>query len=215
MRKLITLFAPARAALVPALVALLVYPFSGVAVAGDAKAGKAKAGVCAGCHGVTGQSAQPIWPNIAGQGAVYLERQLQAFKKGERTGPLAVQMTPIVATLSDEDMANLAAYFASLPAATNKADPSAIEVGEMLYRGGDAKKEIPACMSCHGPGGKGMASAGFPAVSGQHAQYSVAQLKAFADGARKGPVADMMTTIASRLSDEQMQAVSQYMAGLR
>ena len=215
MRKLTTLFAPARAALVPALVALLVFPLSGAAVAADAKAGKAKAGVCAGCHGVTGQSAQPIWPNIAGQGAAYIERQLQAFKSGGRTGAMAAQMAPIVATLTDSDMANIAVYFSSLPAATGKADASVAAIGEQLYRGGDAKNGIPACMSCHGPGGKGMAAAGFPAVSGQHSQYSVAQLKAFAEGTRTGPQADMMKTIASRLDEAQMQAVSQYMAGLR
>ena len=215
MRKLTTLFAPARAALVPALVALLVVPISATAVAADVKAGKAKAGVCAGCPGVTGQSTQPIWPNIAGQGAAYLERQLKAFKSGDRAGPMAAQMAPIVAMLSDADMANLAAYFSSLPAATNKADAATATAGEMLYRGGDAKAGIPACMSCHGPGGKGMAAAGFPAVSGQHAQYSASQLKGFAEGVRKGPQAQMMTTIAARLDDAQMQAVSQYMAGLR
>ena len=215
MRKLITFFAPARAALAPALAALMLLPLPGTTMAADAKAGKAKAGVCAGCHGVTGQSAQPIWPNIAGQGSVYLERQLHAFKNGERSGPMAAQMTPIVAALSDEDMANIAAYFATLPAATNTADASVADAGELLYRAGDAKKGIPACMSCHGPAGKGMESAGFPAVAGQHAQYSVGQLKAFAEGARKGPQAQMMSSIAGRMDAASMEAVSQYMAGLR
>ena len=177
--------------------------------AADAKAGKAKAGVCAGCHGVNGQSPQPIWPHIAGQGAKYLGQQLRAFRSKARTG---LQMAPIVASLSDADIDNLAAHFSSLPAAVGTASASVAAAGEKLYRGGDAERGIPACMSCHGPAGRGMDAAAFPAVSGQYAQYSIAQLQAFAAGTRSGP---MMQQIASRLDAASMQAVAEYMAGLR
>lgn len=179
------------------------------AAAADAKAGKAKAGVCAGCHGVNGQSQQPIWPHLAGQGAKYLRKQLHAFRDKSRAAP---QMAPMAASLTDADIANLAAYFSGLPAATGTADEAVADAGEKLYRAGDANKNIPACMSCHGPGGRGMDSAGFPAVSGQHAVYSVAQLKSFAAKKRDGA---MMQQIAARMSEAEMQAVSQYMAGLR
>ena len=179
------------------------------AMAADAKAGKAKAGVCAGCHGVTGQSQQPIWPHIAGQGSKYIAKQLHAFRDQSRAG---AQMAAIVANLTDDDISNLAAYFSSLPAAQGTADEAVASVGEKLYRAGDTNKNIPACMSCHGPGGRGMDAAAFPATAGQHAQYAVTQLKNFAAKKRTGV---MMQQIAGRLDDAQMEAVAQYMAGLR
>lgn len=182
------------------------------ALAGDAAAGKAKAAMCAGCHGAAGVSAVAMWPNLAGQGATYLERQLQAFKGAKMRNN--AQMAPMVAALSDADMKNLGAYFASLPAGTNKARGD-IEVGEQLYRGGDAEREIPACMSCHGPAGKGMAAAAYPAVAGQHADYSASQLKAFASGERTSDPSGMMRTIASRLTEAEMRSVAEFMAGLR
>jgi cytochrome c553 len=185
---------------------------TGAAHAADVKAGKAKAGVCAGCHGLNGQSPQPIWPSIAGQGAPYIAKQLRAFKSGERVGAM---MAPIVATLSETDMDNLAAWFSSLPAAQGTADASVAEAGKDLYRGGDAEKAIPACMSCHGPGGRGMSAAGFPAVAGQHAQYTITQLQAFASGARSNDPAQMMRQIAARMDAKSMRAVAEYMAGLR
>ena len=206
-----TMFNRASKLLLATLVATSALALSN-AHAADAKAGKAKAGMCVGCHGLDGQSPQPIWPNIAGQGAPYIAKQLRAFKSGERTG---VQMAPMVAMLSDADMDNLAAWFSSLKAGQNTADASVAAAGEQLYRGGDAVKGIPACMSCHGPGGNGMAAAGFPAVAGQHAQYSLTQLKAFASGKRTTDAAKMMRQIASRLDADSMRAVSEYMAGLR
>ena len=120
----------------------------------------------------------------------------------------------MVAGLSETDMDNLAAYYASQTPGTNIAKGD-ISVGEKLYRGGDAARQLPACMSCHGPGGQGMPSAGYPAVAGQHAAYSQAQLAAFKSGERAGGPANMMSTISAKLSDDDMKAVSEYMAGLR
>jgi cytochrome c553 len=192
--------------------ALFAMTLTAPAIAGDAAAGKAKAGMCAGCHGPAGVSPQGMWPNLAGQGATYLARQLRAFKGGkERNNAL---MAPMVAGLTDADIDNLAAYFASLPAGTNVADGD-IAVGKKLFRGGDAARSVPACMSCHGPAGKGMPSAGYPAVSGQHAAYTYAQLQGFSAGERTTAPSAIMKDIATRLTDEEMRSVAQYMAGLR
>jgi cytochrome c553 len=176
-----------------------------------AAAGKAKSATCAGCHGVTGISPNAQWPNLAGQSAKYLASQLRAFKSKARNN---AQMAAMVAGLSETDMDNLAAYYAAQTPGTNIAKGD-ISVGEKLYRGGDAARQLPACMSCHGPGGQGMPSAGYPAVAGQHAAYSQAQLAAFKSGERAGGPANMMSTISAKLSDDDMKAVSEYMAGLR
>jgi cytochrome c553 len=181
------------------------------ASAADVAAGKAKAGLCAGCHGVAGQSAQAMWPNLAGQSATYLASQIRAFMSKAR---INAQMAPMVASLSEEDVDNISAWFASLPAATGVATGD-VALGESLYRGGDKKRAIPACMSCHGPGGKGMPAAGFPSVAGQHATYSSAQLKAFQAGTRTTDPAEMMRAIAAKLNEAEIESVSQYMAGLR
>ncbi|MEM7407489.1 MAG: c-type cytochrome [Pseudomonadota bacterium] len=186
--------------------------YGGTAAAGDAASGKAKAGTCAGCHGLEGHSGQPIWPHLAGQSESYLAQQLRHFKSKARD---SAQMYPMVMNLSNSDMDDLAAWFASLSPATGLADPSVVAEGERLYRAGDPNSGVPACMSCHGPAGKGMNSAAFPAVSGQHAQYSLTQLKAFASGQRATDPAGMMRQISARLSESQMRAVSEYMAGLR
>ncbi|MBT6273895.1 MAG: cytochrome c4 [Chromatiales bacterium] len=181
------------------------------AMAGDPAAGKARAGVCAGCHGVNGQSAQAMWPNLAGQSGTYIANQLKAFKDKVRKAP---QMAPMVAALTDADMANLGAYYQSLPAATGQAKGD-VAAAKALYTGGDASRGIPACMSCHGPGGKGMPAAAFPAVAGQHAAYSLAQLKGFAAGTRTTDLNKMMRDIAGRLDEATMSSLAQYMAGLR
>lgn len=181
------------------------------AFAADAAAGKAKSATCAGCHGVTGVSPNAQWPNLAGQSARYLASQLRAFKSKARNN---AQMAAMVAGLTETDMDNLAAYYAAQTPGTNVAKGD-VSVGEKLYRGGDAARQLPACMSCHGPGGQGMPSAGYPAVAGQHAAYSQAQLAAFKSGERAGGTANMMNTISAKLSEADMKAVSEYMAGLR
>lgn len=180
--------------------------------AGDAAAGKAKAAACAACHQADGNSVNPEWPKIAGQHAGYLEKQLHDFKQGtERNNAL---MTGQVAALTDEDMANLAAFFASQETAIGSADEAKLALGEQIYRAGNPETGLPACMACHGPDGAGNGAAKFPSVSGQHTVYVVNQLKAFASGERSNDLNRMMRDVAAKMSAEEMEAVASYMQGL-
>ncbi len=183
-------------------------------VDGSADAGKTKAITCTACHGAEGNSVNPLWPNIAGQHAGYIAAQLDAFKSGARKDPL---MAPQSMMLSETDIANLAVYFESLPAAAMPvADPASVGKGESLYRGGDSDKGIAACMACHGPAGRGNPAANYPALQGQHAAYTEKQLRDYASGSR---VSDgktrVMRDIASRLSENDIKAVASYVQGLR
>ena len=192
-------------------------------VEGDAEAGKASALVCTACHGPEGNSSTPLWPNIAGQNASYTVAQLQAFKKGGRSEPL---MLAPVTPLTDQDIANLAVYFESLPAAAQTVAPvnqpnltmSAEEVvalGEALYRGGNLEDKTAACLACHGPSGKGNPAAKYPAIAGQHAAYTAKQLRDYRSGTRTtdGPTR-MMRDIAATLDDKEIEALSSYLQGL-
>lgn len=183
-------------------------------VAGSADAGKAKAITCTACHGPEGNSVNPLWPNIAGQGAPYLLAQLQAFKSGTRSDPL---MTSQAMMLSDQDMADLAVYFESLPSAAQAvADPSLVDKAEALYRGGDVSDQISACIACHGPTGRGNPAANYPALVGQHSAYSAKQLRDYASGARKSDgKTRMMRDIAATLSEDEIVALASYIQGLR
>ena len=144
-------------------------------VDGSAEAGKAKSLTCTACHGAEGNSVNPLWPNTAGQHAKYVTTQLQAFKSGGRMDPL---MTSQAMLLSDQDMADLAVYFESLPGAVQAvADPKLVPRGEALYRGGNQEKGVAACLGCHGPAGRGNAAADYPAIQGQHAAYTAKQLE--------------------------------------
>lgn len=194
-----------------ALLALLAAP-AALAVTGDAEAGAQKAAVCGACHGADGNSFNPEWPSLAGQHAGYLAAQLALFKEGVRDDPL---MMPMAAALTEQDMADLGAYFAAQAATGLEADPSNYRAGEQLYRGGDRERGLPACIACHGPQGRGNAPAQYPAVRGQHAAYAYAQLRAYASGARKPAANDIMQVIAAKLSDEEMRALASYMQGLR
>jgi cytochrome c553 len=182
-----------------------------VAAAGDAAAGKNKSATCAGCHGADGNSAAPNFPKIAGLDAQYIAKQLADFKSGARKEPL---MAGMVAGLSKKDMNDLGAYYAGQKRGAGAASGSAdgLKKAERLYRGGDAKNGIAACMSCHGPTGTGIPPR-FPAVSGQHAAYSQKQLLDFKAGTRSND-GEVMTRIAFRLSAAEIKAVSEYMAGL-
>jgi len=182
------------------------------AVAADAAAGKTKAAVCASCHGADGNSVNPEWPSLAGQHEKYLIKQLAEFKDGTRVNPL---MSPMAAGLSEQDMADLAAYFGSQPLKGGEADPALVALGEKIYRGGNATTGVAACMACHGPDGMGNPLANFPRLSGQHATYTVLQLKAFRTGDRTNDAGLMMRNIASRMTDAEIQAVSSYIEGLR
>lgn len=181
---------------------------------GSADAGKARALTCTACHGVEGNSANPMWPNLAGQHAPYVVAQLQAFRDGTRQDPL---MSAQAMALSDDDIANLAVYFESLPGAAQAvANPAVVDNGEALYRGGNLDTGVAACMACHGPTGAGNPAAGYPTLKGQHAAYTAKQLQAYADGARETDgKTRIMRDIAARLSKEEIEAISSYVQGLK
>ena len=185
-----------------------------VLAAGDADAGQGKAAVCAACHGMDGNSVVPNWPKIAGQHASYLQRQLALTKDGSRPIP---EMAGIAISLTDQDMADLAAYFSSQTTSAGLTDESLRASGEMLYRSGNAETDIPACMSCHGPAGEGNPLAGYPSLAGQHAVYSEKMLNGFRAGTTWGAddaSSKIMTDVAKRLTDEEIKAVSSYVQGL-
>jgi len=179
----------------------------------DAAAGKAKAAVCAACHGADGNSTNPQWPKLAGQHAAYIVKQLQDFKQGKtRTNAI---MAGMAASLSAQDMANLGAWFSSQAASPGYASKSAdLKLGKKIYRGGNAATGVPACMSCHGPGGAGNPNAGFPRLGGQHAQYVAGQLQNFRLQSRANDKQAMMRDIALRMTPAEMAAVSAYINGL-
>jgi cytochrome c553 len=183
-------------------------------VNGSIETGKTKSLTCNACHGAEGNSLNAVWPNIAGQNAPYIQAQLAAFKSGVRKNAL---MSSQAMLLSDEDMANLAVYFESLPGAVQSvADEKLLVRGEALYRGGNKEKGVPACLACHGPTGRGNPAAKYPALNGQHAAYTAMQLSAYADGTRIGAgKVQIMPGIASQLDPEDIQAVSSYVQGLK
>ena len=186
-----------------------------VQVTGDAEAGKGKAAVCAACHGAQGVSNNPQWPNLAGQNAKYIEKQLHNFKNPEESGRNNPVMYGQVVNLSDQDMADLAAYFATLPRAKGVADPELAELGRELYRGGNQERGISACIGCHSPAGQGNAAAAWPALSGQHAEYTKLQLYAFRSMERANDPNQMMRSVASLLNDQDIEALATYLQGLR
>jgi len=183
-------------------------------VEGSIEDGKAKSITCAACHGSEGNSANPLWPNIAGQNAPYILAQLKAFKDGSRQDPL---MTSQAMLLSDEDMADLAVYFESLPVAAQAVkDPGTVGRGEGLYRGGNLDSGVAACIACHGPTGDGNPAAKYPALRGQHADYVAKQLRDYASGTRTSDgKTRMMRDIAERLRDDEIAAISSYVQGLK
>ncbi|MGD2119256.1 MAG: c-type cytochrome [Chromatiales bacterium] len=185
---------------------------TGASQAADAEAGKTKSAMCAACHGADGNSINPIWPNLAGQHANYIAKQLSEFKSGARQD---ATMQGMAAALSEQDMADIGAYFASQQAKGGQAAADQVAKGEMIYRAGIQAKGVAACTACHGPTGQGVQPSAFPAVSGQHSAYVEKQLKDFAAGARNNDANQMMRNIASKLSPAEMTAVAQYMQGLK
>lgn len=179
---------------------------------GDPEKGKALSQTCAVCHGADGNSINPIWPKLAGQHASYVVKQLKDFKAGHRVN---AQMTGMVASLSEQDMQDLGAYFASQKTTTGAAKPDLIETGELIYRAGDKTTGVAACMACHGPNGAGNPAALYPALRGQHADYTAAQLKMFKSEERKNDPNNMMRTITGPMTNLQIEAVSEYIQGLR
>lgn len=185
-------------------------------MAGDAEKGKALAGTCAACHGMDGNSVNPIWPSLAGQHEAYLARQIKLFKNGERVDAM---MAPMVAALTDENIDDLAAYFASQTLKMKAANPDLVELGQKIYQGGDVERSIPACMSCHGPTGQGNPITGYPVVAGQNADYTAKQLRDY-KGGRTVPNKDdvngqIMADVAKYLTEEEIVAVSSFLQGLK
>lgn len=211
----------------PALISLVVVAAMGLSVSAsvlaqasgkpDLKKGAEIASqACAGCHGADGNSPTPANPKLAGQHAEYLAKQLSNFKvkpgakEPERNNAV---MAAFAGQLSDDDMRNVSAFYASQPLAPAAArDKSLVELGRNIYRGGIALKGIPACAGCHSPTGAGIPSQ-YPRLQGQYAEYTESQLTAFRQGTRANNAS--MTAISSRLSDAEIKAVSDYIAGLR
>lgn len=194
-----------------AIAALLLGALGTAHGAGDAAAGQAKAAVCAACHNMDGNSVNPIWPNLAGQSAAYITKQLMDFKAGARKDDT---MTAMVAPLSDEDVADLAAHFSSQKGGVGSANAETAVAGKKLYTGGDKERGISACMACHGPNGSGIPAAKFPALSGQHSAYVIKALKDFRSGTRSNDPGGMMRNVAAKMTDAQMEAVAEYITGL-
>jgi cytochrome c553 len=172
-----------------------------VLASGSVAKGKELAGRCVACHGVGGNSANPEWPKLAGQNAGYIAKQLADFKSGARKNAL---MSGQAAGLSKSQMEDLGAYFA--------AQKVTVGAQNELYRGGNTKTGVAACMACHGPAGAGIPP-GYPSVSGQHAKYTANQLRAFKKGDRANDNA-VMSNIAFRMSHDEINAVAAYMQGL-
>ena len=191
--------------------------------AGDASAGQAKAAACVACHGADGNSPAPTFPKIAGLGEKYLLKQLRDVKSGARQIP---EMTGQLDNMSEQDLEDIAAYFASqniqlsgseaFSVMLNNGDNvDGLALGRELYRGGNSDTGVPACMGCHSPTGKGNAPAGYPRLSGQYAEYVEKQLKAFRAGTRANDGdTRIMRTVAKPLSDAEIKAVANYVAGL-
>ena len=177
----------------------------------DAAKGESKfTAVCAACHGADGNSGIPTNPKLAGQHPQYLAKQLEEFKSGKRANPI---MSGFASTLSDGDMKDVAAWLAAQkPKAGFAKDKELVSLGERIYRGGIADRQVPACAGCHSPTGAGI-PAQYPRLGGQHADYTAGQLVAFRDGARRNNAT--MTQVAAKMNDREIKAVADYIAGLR
>ena len=187
---------------------------------GDATAGQAKTAMCAGCHGADGNSPAATFPKLAGQGEKYLAKQLGDIKAGTRK---VLEMTGMLNAFSDQDLADIAAYYASKSIQMAGAKEANLERGEALYRGGNMETGVPACTGCHSPSGQGNAPAGYPALGGQFSQYTAKQLRAFRTGAhepeneagRSNDNVKIMRGVAANMSDIEIEAVANFIAGLK
>jgi len=191
---------------------IAVFGFSNMAFAqGDVEAGKEKSATCVACHGADGNSASNLYPKIAGQHESYLEKQLLQFKSGERDNAIMMGM---VAMLSEQDMKDLAAYYASQEATPETVSAEIAVAGRDLYMGGDKQRGIPACTACHGPRGNGLELAKFPKISNQHPAYIKAQLEGFRSKVRNNDPNGMMVDIAAKLTDADIELLSKYISAL-
>ncbi|MFA0115502.1 cytochrome c [Vibrio sp. 10N.261.46.E11] len=185
---------------------------------GSIEAGKAKSQTCVACHGADGNSLITQYPKLAGQHEKYLEKQLKELKLGMTSGGKQGRYEPVMGAmampLSEEDMADLAAYYASLPISSNSTPENVVDEGKVLYTAGNAERGLTACIACHGPRGNGTELSGFPKISGQHADYIKAQLEKFRDGSRNNDMNAMMRDVAKKLTDADIDTLSKYVGGL-
>lgn len=179
---------------------------------GRIQSGHEKSVTCAACHGQDGNSINPEWPNLAGQHEKYLLRSMKSFKDNSRENIL---MNSQVATLDEQSMNDLAAYFASQTADARTADPALVSQGERLYRGGNLDRGVSACIACHGPTGRGNSAAGYPSLTGQHTVYTANQLMAYRSNTRQTDTNRIMRDIAGLMSEDEIKAVASYIQGLR
>ncbi|MFI3276413.1 c-type cytochrome [Vibrio sp.] len=185
---------------------------------GNIESGKAKSLTCAACHGADGNSQLPIYPTLAGQHAKYIEKQLKEFKLGMTSSGKQGRYDPVMSgmamPLSEQDMADLAVYYASVPIAHATTPESVVIQGQALYSAGDAERGLTACIACHGPRGNGTELSGFPKISGQLPEYIKAQLEKFRASERENDMNAMMRDIAKKLTDDDITILSQYVGGL-
>jgi cytochrome c553 len=195
------------------IIILLASTITGPALAaGDPETGKEKSANCVACHGADGNSVNPEWPKLAGQNEKYLAKQLGYFQHGERENST---MSGMAADLSEQDIDDVAAYYASQTTTIGNADPELVEFGQKIYRSGNRESGVAPCMGCHGPNGAGNPAAGYPALRGQHAKYIENQLHGFAEGKRVNENAKkMMQILAVRMTNREIRAVSSYIQGL-
>lgn len=182
-----------------------------VSAAGDATAGQTKSATCVGCHGTDGNSLVPNFPKIAGQHEGYIIKSLTEYKSGDRVN---ATMNGIAATLGEQDILDLAAYFASQEGTIGAAAADKVELGERIYRAGNPASGVSACAACHGPAGKGNPMANFPSLQGQHAMYTAEQLRHFRSGQRANDAGAMMRGVAGKMTDAEIDAVAEYIQGL-
>ncbi len=193
---------------------LFLFATSGSALAGNAEAGKTKSAACAGCHGVDGNSPVPAFPKIAGQNEAYMVKQIKDFKTN--TDRQNAIMLGMVAALTEEDAADIGAYFQSqIIKDAAPFDAEQLAAGREMYKGGDMQKGIPACQACHGPTGAGTAGIGYPQLGGQYVDYTLLQLNAFKNGTRKNDDKMLMRSIVEKMTDADIAAVANYIASLK
>lgn len=184
------------------------------ALSGNPLAGQQKSEPCVACHGIDGNTVTPLWPKIAGMSEGYLLKQLLEYKKGEAGNRYDPTMYGIVGELSDQDLADLAAFYATQQMTVGEVPENFVSMGQEVYRGGNLASGVPACSGCHNADGKGNYLALFPRLSGQNPEYVRDQLMKFKNKQRANDPSAMMRDIAAKLTDQEMEAVAQYVQGL-
>lgn len=203
-----------RLAMGALFISALSTPLVAQELVGDAEAGAAKAAVCGACHGQDGNSMIAEWPKIAGQHADYAARQTRLVRDQKRDVPT---MYPMVMNLSDQDIADIAAYFEQQTLQPGVADEAFVELGQAIYQSGNMASGVPSCAACHGPSGRGIPGAHYPSLQGQHAAYTADRLRRYRAGENNGAddaFSNIMVAVARQLSDEEIEAVSSYIEGL-